>query len=60
MSVFDPFRTEDSFYSDDVQLNGFTYMEQASGNSKFVNGSGITRIGFYVPLDGTIQTSGNN
>ena len=60
--AFAPFRTNNSFYSDDVQLNGWTYMEQTSGNSNSVTGSGITRIGFYVPLDiltsGTIITSG--
>jgi len=62
MSVFDPFRTSDSFYADDVQLNGWTYVEQTSGNPSLVSGSGITRIGFYVPLEvglsGTILTSG--
>ena len=49
--AFAPFRTNNSFYSDDVQLNGWTYIEQNYVNSNLVNGSGITRIGFYVPLD---------
>lgn len=60
--AFADFRTNDSYFASDVQLNGWTYMEQTSGNSNSVTGSGITRIGFYVPLDiltsGTIITSG--
>jgi hypothetical protein len=60
--AFVDFRTNDSYYTSDVQLNGWTYMEQTSGNPNLVSGSGITRIGFYVPLDvglsGTILTSG--
>jgi len=60
--AFADFRTNDSYYANDVQLNGWTYMEQTSGSVTLVTGSGITRIGFYVPLDiltsGTILTSG--
>jgi hypothetical protein len=58
--AFADFRTNDSYFASDVQLNGWTYIEQASENSNLVNGSEITRIGFYVPLDsdlsGTILT----
>ena len=60
--AFADFRTNDSYFASGVQLNGWTYIEQTSGNPNLVSGSGITRIGFYVPLDvglsGTILTSG--